>query len=118
MSKPKNIDEYLENYSGVVKEKLKQLRTEIKNAAPEAEEVISYGLPAFKDKAILVYFGVSKKHIGFYPTPSGISAFEEEFMKCNLKYAKGSVQFPLDKDLPLSLVKKIVQFRVEENKKK
>jgi len=110
------IDAYialLPNSVGVILEKLRQT---IRTAAPEAEECISYGMPAFKLKGILVYFAVHKNHIGFYPTSSGIEAFDKELTKYH--GAKGSVRFPLDKPLPLELIARIVKFRVKENMEK
>jgi uncharacterized protein YdhG (YjbR/CyaY superfamily) len=110
------IDAYialLPNSVGVI---LQTLRQTIMAAAPEAKECISYGMPAYKLKGILVYFAVHKNHIGFYPTASGIDAFEKELTKYH--GAKGSVQFPLDKPLPLELISRIVKFRVKENMEK
>lgn len=95
---------------------LEELRQAIKLAAPAAEEVISYQMPAFKYHGVLVYFAAYKHHIGVYPTSSGIAAFKKELSV--YKGAKGSVQFPLDKPLPLALIKKIVKFRVKENLEK
>ena len=85
----------------------------IKKAAPQAEEVISYGMPAFKMYRMLVWFAAHSKHIGFYPGASGIEAFKKELSI--YKGAKGSVQFPFDQPLPLGLITKIVKFRVTEN---
>ena len=93
-----------------------QLRATIKKVAPQAEEVISYGMPAFKLKGMLVWFAAYAHHIGFYPTASGITAFKKELSID--KGGKGSVQFPFDKPLPLGLVAKIVQFKVAENLQK
>jgi len=95
---------------------LMQLRTTIKKAAPQAEEVLSYQMPAYKFHGILVYFAGHKHHIGFYPTSSGIEAFKQELSV--YKGAKGSVQFPLDQPLPLRLISQIVKFRVIENREK
>ncbi|MBI3125914.1 MAG: DUF1801 domain-containing protein [Ignavibacteriales bacterium] len=92
---------------------LESLRQTIRKAAPKAEEVVSYQMPAFKQNSVLVYFAAFKNHIGFYPTSSGIAAFKEEISK--YKNSKGAVQFPLDKKLPLGLVTKIVKFRVKED---
>lgn len=88
----------------------------IHEAAPEAKEAISYQIPAFQLNGNLVYFAAYKNHIGFYPTSSGIDAFKDELSP--YKSAKGSVQFPIDRPVPYSLVKKIVLFRVQENLKK
>ena len=109
----KDIDTYISLHPENVKVILEKLRETIKEAAPEAEEVISYQMPAFKFHGILVYFAACKNHIGFYPTASVINVFKEELSA--YKGAKGSVQFPLDKPLPLKLIKKIVQYRVKQN---
>lgn len=109
----KNIDEYIALQPENVRGKLEEIRLEIKRAAPMAEEVISYKMPAFRFKGVLVYFATAKNHIGFYPTPSGIVAFKDEMEE--YKSSKGAVQFPLDKPLPLDLIRRIVEFRVKEN---
>ena len=113
MGKPKNTDEYIAAFPENVQQVLKQLRETIREAAPQAEEAFSYNIPTFKIRGKnLVHFGGHKKHIGFYPTPSGIDAFKDELSK--YKSAKGSVQFPLNEALPYDLVSRIVRFRVEE----
>jgi uncharacterized protein YdhG (YjbR/CyaY superfamily) len=112
----KNIDAYIATFPKDVQAVLEQVRTAVKTSAPKAEEVISYNMPAFKFHGMLVYFAGYKKHIGFYSLPSGHKAFEKEFSI--YKQGKGSVQFPLDKPLPLALIKKIVKFRVKENLEK
>jgi uncharacterized protein YdhG (YjbR/CyaY superfamily) len=109
----KNIDEYIYLQPEPVRENLELIRMTIKKAAPKAEEVISYSMPAFKFHGILVYFAAFKNHIGFFPTSSGIQAFKEDV--AGYKTSKGTVQFPLDKPLPLALVTKMVKFRVKEN---
>lgn len=111
----KDIDEYIGTQTPEVQILLKQMRQTIKKAAPEAEEVISYNMPAFKYQGMLVYFAAYKNHIGFYATPTGHSEFKEELSM--YKQGKGSVQFPLTKPLPLDLITKIVKFRVTENLK-
>jgi uncharacterized protein YdhG (YjbR/CyaY superfamily) len=108
-----NIDHYIAEFPDETRELLEQLRATIRNAAPEAEEVISYRMPAYKYRGMLVYFAAYKNHIGFYPGASGIEAFKKELS--GYKGAKGSVQFPLDKPLPLELVTEIVKFRIIEN---
>ena len=113
MIKAKNFDEYISNFPVETQEKLKQLRMTIKKAAPDADEVISYGMPGFKLSGMLVWFAGYSGHIGFYPRPSGIEAFKKELSA--YKGAKGSVQFPMNKPLPLGLITKIVKFRVKEN---
>jgi len=111
---PQNIDEYISGFPVEIQEKLISMRETIKKAAPEAVENIAYQMPAFTHDGPLVYFAAFEKHIGFYPVPSGIEAFKEELSV--YKQGKGSVQFPLDKPLPLKLISEIVRFRVEENR--
>lgn len=108
------IDEYISQFSPEVQEKLKKLRQVIKNAAPEAQEKISWQMPTFALHGNLVHFAAHKKHIGLYPGASGIEAFKHELSA--YKSSKGAVQFLLDKPLPYELVGRIVQFRVAENK--
>jgi len=94
---------------------LEQLRATIRAAAPEARETTSYNMPAFAQDGTLVYFAALKDHIGFYPTASGIAAFDEELAA--YEGTKGAVRFPLDRPLPLELIQRIVRFRVEENRR-
>jgi uncharacterized protein YdhG (YjbR/CyaY superfamily) len=94
---------------------LNELRQTIREAAPQAEETISYQMPTFRLNGNLVHFAAFKNHIGFYPTPTGIEAFQKELS--SYKGAKGSVQFPIDQPLPLSLIRRIVEYRVRENLK-
>lgn len=100
-----NVDEYIALFTDDVQLKLQQLRQVIKDAAPDAEEYISYQMPAYKQNGALVYFGAYKNHIGFYPTASGISNFIDEFN--DYKSSKGAVQFPIDIPLPLTLIKRL-----------
>jgi len=109
----KNIDAYIASQPIEVKEKLEQMRQIIKSVAPKAEEVISYGMPAFKFHGMLVYFAGYKHHIGFYSLPSAHSEFQKDLAV--YKQGKGSVRFPLDKPLPITLIKKMVKYRVKEN---
>jgi uncharacterized protein YdhG (YjbR/CyaY superfamily) len=111
-SSPK-IDEYIAGFPEEVQEILEKIRTTIRKAAPNAEETINYGIPTFTLKGNLVHFAGFKKHIGFYPTPTGIEQFKKELSV--YEGAKGSVQFPLDKPIPYGLISKIVKFRVKEN---
>lgn len=113
MTKPKNFDEYIVAFPAETQKILKQLRETIKKAAPAADEVISYGMPSFRQNGSLLYFAAFKNHIGFYPTATGIEAFETKLS--TYKWAKGSIQFPLDNPLPFGLITKIVKFRVNEN---
>jgi uncharacterized protein YdhG (YjbR/CyaY superfamily) len=113
---PKTIDEYITGFPEDIQEKLEALRAIIRKAAPDAEEIISYAMPTFYLKGNLVHFAVFKNHIGFYPAPSGIETFREELLP--YKTSKGAAQFPIDKPLPLSLVSKIVKYRVKQNQEK
>ena len=110
---PKDLDEYLERCSKEDQRLLRQMRATIYEAAPEATEKISYGIPTFYLNGNLVHFAAFPNHIGFYPTSSGIAAFKKQLGP--YKWSKGAVQFPKDKPLPLALVSKIVKFRVKEN---
>ncbi len=112
-AKPATIEAYIEAAPATVQEKLKQLHACIRAAAPGATENLKWGMPAFSYKRILVTFAVFKNHIGFYPTPSAVEAFASYLT--NYQTAKGSIQFPLDKSLPLSLISKITKFRVQES---
>lgn len=111
-----SIDEYIALFPKDIQKKLEELRATIKAAAPDVKEKISYQMPTFDLYGNLVHFAAHKNHIGFYPTPSGIDAFKNELSV--YEGAKGSVQFPLDKPLPLKLIRKIVKFRVAENVEK
>ena len=109
----KNMDEYIRAFPESIQEKLQQIRNAIKVNAPGAEETISYAIPTFKlNGKALVHFAGFKNHIGFYALPTGHEAFEKEFSA--YKTGKGSVQFPLDKELPLDLIAKVVRFRIQE----
>jgi len=111
-----SMDEYIATFPEEIQKILEELRATIKASAPDAEERISYQMPTFALKGNLVHFAAYKKHIGFYPTPSGIQAFKHELSI--YEGAKGSVKFPIEKPLPLELISKIVKFRVAENLKK
>jgi uncharacterized protein YdhG (YjbR/CyaY superfamily) len=110
---PKTIDEYIAGFPDDVQEILEKIRMTIRKAAPDAEETISYQIPTFTLKGNLVHFAAFKKHIGFYPTSTGIAKFKKELAV--YEGAKGSVKFPLDKPIPFSLISRIVKFRVKEN---
>ena len=110
---PKDIDEYIASFPKDIQEILEKLRETIRKAAPDAEEIISYQMPTFALKGNLVHFSAFKKHIGFYPAPTGIEVFKKELSA--YEAAKGSVKFPLDKPIPFDLIGKIVIFRVKEN---
>lgn len=109
----KDVDQYIALQPELVKPLLEKMRRTIKTAAPNAEEVISYQMPAYKYQGILVYFAACKNHIGFYPTGSGIEAFKKELT--GYEGSKGAVKFPYGKPLPLGLIAKIVKFRVKLN---
>jgi uncharacterized protein YdhG (YjbR/CyaY superfamily) len=113
---PKNIDEYIAGFPNDIQEVLQKIRMTIRKAAPEAEETISYQMPTFRLKGNLVHFAAFEKHIGFYPTPTGIEKFQKELSI--YKSAKGSVQFPLNRPIPYDLISQIVEFRVKENQEK
>jgi uncharacterized protein YdhG (YjbR/CyaY superfamily) len=108
-----SIDDYIAGFPEETQKKLQELRTVIKAAAPDAEEKISYQMPAFAQNGILVYFAAHTNHIGFYPTSSGIEKFKGELSA--YESSKGAIRFPLDKSIPYDLVKKIVAFRLQEN---
>jgi uncharacterized protein YdhG (YjbR/CyaY superfamily) len=111
--KPRTIAEYIKTAPPEAREKLHEIHACIRAAAPDATESLKWGMPAFSYKRILVTFAVFKHHIGFYPTPSAVKAFAKNLSK--FKTAKGSIQFPLEKPLPLSLIRKITLFRVRES---
>lgn len=110
------IDEYIATFPQDIQKILEEVRAVVKAAAPKAEEKISYQMPTFFLNGNLVHFAAFKKHLGFYPTPSGTEAFQKELSV--YKGAKGSVQFPLDEPMPLQLISRIVKFRAAENLKK
>ena len=109
----KTIDEYIAAYPKDVQIVLEELRQAIKEAAPEAEETISYQMPAFKQNGILVWFAAFKNHIGFFPKISAIEAFKDQLS--SYQTSKGTIQFPINQPIPFGLVKEIVRFRVKEN---
>ncbi len=113
MERPADVDEYINSYSVEIRQLLQRVRKVIKEAAPEAEEVISYSMPGYKMNGMLVWFAGHTSYIGFYPGASGISAFKKQLS--SYKGAKGSVQFPHTKPLPLDLIGEIVRFRVAED---
>ena len=113
---PATVDDYIAQYPETVQKKLQQVRNIIRKAAPAAEECISYGMAGYKYHGMLVYFAAWKTHIGFYAVPTAHAAFKDELSA--YKGAKGSVQFPLDKPMPATLITRIVKFRVKENEEK
>ncbi len=111
-----NIDEYIGQFPSEIQDILQKIRALIHETAPEASEKISYQMPTFYMNGNLVHFAAFKKHIGFYPTPSGTEQFRNELSA--YKGAKGSVQFPLNQPIPYDLIRRIVEFRVAENSTK
>lgn len=111
-----SIDEYIADFPADIQDILQQVRRTIQETAPEAKETISYAMPTFTLYGNLVHFAGYKKHIGFYPTPTGVEQFRERLSV--YKGAKGSVQFPLEQPMPYDLIRDIVLYRVEENIKK
>jgi uncharacterized protein YdhG (YjbR/CyaY superfamily) len=114
--KSANIDEYIQAFPPEIQSILQKIRSTIRKAAPEAEEIISYMMPAFRQNGILVYFAAFKKHIGLYPPVSGDAAIE----KAIAPYAgpKGNLQFPLDRPIPYDLIGRIVKLRLKQNQAK
>jgi uncharacterized protein YdhG (YjbR/CyaY superfamily) len=115
-TKAVSVDEYMAKYPNDVQSIMEQVRDTIKKAAPNSEEVISYSMPAFRQNGILVYFGGFKNHLGFFPTAKGVEAFKKELSA--YKGAKGSIQFPYDKPMPLDLISRIVKFRAKQDSEK
>ena len=111
-----DVDKYMAGFPEEVRSKLEDIRSIIRKNAPDAFEKISYGIPTFDLNGNLVHFAGYKQHVGFYPGANGIEAFKEEIEK--YKWAKGSVQFPHDKKLPVALIARIVRFRVKQNLEK
>jgi uncharacterized protein YdhG (YjbR/CyaY superfamily) len=112
--RPTTITEYISAAPKDVQKRLREMRKCIREAAPGAQEGIKWGMPAFSYDRILVTFAAFKNHLGFYPTPSAVAAFAKQLSKYNT--AKGSIQFPLDEPLPLSLIARITAFRVKESR--
>jgi uncharacterized protein YdhG (YjbR/CyaY superfamily) len=111
--RPKSITEYIQAAPKEAQKKLRDMRACIRKSAPGAKEGLKWGMPAFSYKRILVAFAAHKHHIGFYPTPSGVKAFAKDLSR--FATARGSIQFPLEKPLPLPLIRKITAFRVRES---
>ncbi|MDQ3093740.1 MAG: DUF1801 domain-containing protein [bacterium] len=117
MAEINSVDDYIASFEGELKKRLRNIRKIIVELAPKADEAVSYGLVGYKlNGKPLVYFGGFAKHVGFYATPNGHEAFAREFV--TYKQGKGSVQFPLNQELPIELIKKVVQFRMEQVTKK
>jgi uncharacterized protein YdhG (YjbR/CyaY superfamily) len=111
-AKPKSVDDYIAAFSPEVQEILQRIRSTIRNAAPTAQETISYNMPAYTQGGVLVYFAAFKKHIGFFPPVRG----DERLEKAISRYAgeKGSLRFPLDQPIPYGLIERIVKLRVKQ----
>jgi len=114
MLKYNDMDSYIAGFPTEIQEVLQQVRQTVIQAAPGAKETIKYNMPAFTLKGNLVYFAAFKHHIGFFPAPIGVPEFEEELSK--YKTGKGSVQFPLNQPMPLSLITGIVKYRLQKAK--
>lgn len=114
--KIESVDAYLDRFPPATKEILERIRKIILEVAPESTEKISYQMPTYYLKGNMVHFAAYEKHVGFYPAPSGIAAFEKELKP--YKHAKGSVQFPLDKAIPYDLIRRITVFRAKEQREK
>lgn len=112
--KPTSVEEYFSWFSPEIQAKLQQIRETLRAALPEAKEVISYHMPAFKTTEVLVYYAAAKSHLGYYPTNSGVEEFKKEL--ADYVTSKGAIQFPYDRELPLDLMAQIAQFRAEEAK--
>jgi uncharacterized protein YdhG (YjbR/CyaY superfamily) len=115
-TRSKEIDQFIAGFPKEVQEILEKVRETVREAAPEADETINYGIPTFTLNGNLVHFSAFKNHIGFYPTPSGIEKFKKELSAYEM--AKGSVKFPLVQPIPYDLIARIVEFRVKENREK
>ena len=114
MTIPSDVNEYIAGYPTEIQEKLQQIRQLIKTVAPDATEVISYGMPGYKLNGMLVWFAANKNHIGFYPKASPMEVFKEELT--DYKCSKGAIQFPYTKPMPMYLITRIIQFRLNENR--
>jgi len=112
----RDIDHYITGFPPEIRERLELIREAIRKAAPDAVEVISYGMPALKQNGIVCYFAAFRNHIGFFPTASGIEAFKSELT--GYKCTKGTIQIPHTRPIPMDLVERIVAFRVQENMQK
>lgn len=116
VKRPDTVDEYISNYPEDLQERLKDIRETIKKAAPDAIEKISYGMPAYTYKGMLLYFAMHTNHIGLYPYPSAMEAFSKKI--AGYRTSKGTIQFPNNEKLPLKLISEMVKFRVRDNNKK
>ncbi len=111
-----SVDEYIAQFPAEIQKTMQEIRAAIRAAAPGAKEIISYQIPCYYLNGDLVYFGGFKDHISFFPTSSGVAAFKDELAP--YVTSKGTIQFPLDRPIPLDLITRIVEFRLAENMKK
>ncbi len=117
MTSYKNVTEYIEADKGEVKTKIKEMRALVRKLVPKGEETISYGMPTVKlNGSNFLHYASMKGYLGFYPSPSGVSAYESELRKLGIDYSKGCVRFRYDKKLPTALITKIIKFRLKEEK--
>lgn len=114
MEKTTTIDAFIAQHPVVAQKKMEEIRTLVKKMAPEATEAITYGIPTFKLNGNLIHFAAFKNHIGLYPGADGIAHFTDRFG--DYTYSKGAVQFPMDKPLPMKLIKDIVQYKIDKQK--
>lgn len=114
--KSKEVDNYINGFDENIQLKLNEIRSLIIETCPLSKELISYNMPAYKGKGIIVYFAAFKNHISIFPTTSGVEAFEEELKP--YKHSKGTIQFPISKPLPIDLIRRIIEFRLKEDSKK
>jgi uncharacterized protein YdhG (YjbR/CyaY superfamily) len=115
-ARPKTVSEYIDASPMPLRKKLREMRACIRRAAPDAEEGLKWSMPAFSQGRILVMFGGFKGHLGFYPTAAAVKAFSKELSR--FRTARGSIQFPWEKPLPVALIRRIVGFRLKQNRKK
>lgn len=115
-ARPKTVPEYIQAAAKEARPKLRSMRATIRKAAPGAIEGLKWGMPSFSYRRVLVTYAAFRNHIGFYPTPSAVRAFAKDLTR--FKTASGSIQFPLEKPLPLALIRRITQFRVRESREK
>lgn len=113
----KNIDSYIKNTPKDFLPKLKEIRALSKKLIPNGEETIKYGMPTIElNGKNFIHYAAMKSHLGFYPTPSGVIAFQSELKKQGIDFSKGCIRFPYDKPLPVSLITKIIKYRLKEEK--
>lgn len=115
-ARPKTVPEYIQAAAKEARPKLRSMRATIRKAAPGAIEGLKWGMPSFSYRRVLVTYAAFRNHIGFYPTPSAVRAFAKDLTR--FKTASGSIQFSLEKPLPLALIRRITQFRVRESREK